>query len=386
MTADTLIQTSRLCSNVGGMDLGEINQKLQQEFISQIGDKLFNHVKSDYYSQAITYDTDKDYTLYNIYKYFQNRDNSFGYDHRTQEVYSAPIKPPQTIDLYEPFRNHPSLEELPKTHLITAQIDDGLEQNKRGDVFLGDALNRHYHVDINPIIENFDYWFTTNLPKKIHDRILPIPRGVNPYLPIKNKQQIDDIRKSYPKDKLCNCRMAITSFYRETVALWANKTDWIDDFITPKQGQPSVPGYVEYAGEFGFALDYNARKNHKDIFVSNRLTAESCLRELAEYRYSICPQGNGLDTYRLPECIVCNTVPIVQHNYANYIFSKIWPMILVHRYEAEDIQQKIKDFEKTNPNIDYDYDLLLRSNIDQLMERIKYECRRDNEKSWKVVL
>ena len=378
MTADTLIQTSRLCSNVGGMDLGEINQKLQQEFTSQIGDKLFNHVKSDYYSQAITYDTDKDYTLYNIYKYFQNRDNSFGYDHRTQEVYSAPIKPPQTIDLYEPFRNHPSLEELPKTHLITAQIDDGLEQNKRGDVFLGDALNRHYHVDINPIIENFDYWFTTNLAKKIHDRILPIPRGINPQLPIKNKQQIDDVRKSYTKDKLCNCRMTITSFYRETVALWANKTDWIDDFITPKQGK--------YTTEFGFALDYNARKNHKEIFVSNRPTAEFCLHELAEYRYSICPQGNGLDTYRLPECIACNTVPIVQHNYANYIFSKIWPMILVHKYESEDIQQKIKDFEKTNPNIDYDYDLLLRSNIDQLMERIKYECRRENEKSWKVVL
>jgi len=378
MTADTLIQTSRLCSNVGGMDLDEISQKLQQGFISQIGDKLFNHVKSDYYSQAIAYDTDKDYTLYNIYKHFQNRDNSFGYDHRTQEVYSVPIKPPQTIDLYEPFRNHPSLEELPKTHLITTQIDDGLQQNKQGDVFLGDALNRHYHIDINSIIENFDYWFTTNLVKKIHNRILPIPRGINPYLSIKSKQQIDNIRKSYTKDKLCNCRMTITSFYRETVALWANKTDWIDDFITPKQGK--------YTNGFGFALDYNARKNHKDIFVSNRSTAEFCLHELAEYRYSICPQGNGLDTYRLPECIVCNTVPIVQHNFANYIFSKIWPMILVHNYESEDIQQKIKDFEKTNPNIDYDYDLLLRSNIGQLIERIKYECRLENEKSWKVVL
>jgi len=162
MPADTLIQTSRLCSNVGGMDLDEISQKLQQGFTSQISDQLFNHVKDDYYSQAVTYDTDKDYTLYNVYKYFNNRDNKLRYNTSTQTVYSVPVAP-VTIDLYEPLRNHPNLEELPKTHLITAQIDDGLEQNKRGDVFLGDALNRHYHVDINPIIENFDYWFTTNL-------------------------------------------------------------------------------------------------------------------------------------------------------------------------------------------------------------------------------
>ena len=101
------------------------------------------------------------------------------------------------------------------------------------------------------------------------------------------------------------------------------------------------------------------------------------MRELATHKFCICPEGNGVDTYRIWECILTNTVPIAQNNYGNRIFAKIWPMILVNRYEMSDIPQLMEDFENTHgSNMTYDYDLLLYKNFPQLLERIKDECKR----------
>ena len=369
MEDDTLYTTYDLCDSIEGLRFDQIYPKLKSAFGSQIGNELFRHIKVSHCNQAVFFDNSKNYTLFNIYKYFKQNQNIWNYDHINKTIQTTTSSTAKTINIYEPFTTNPDLDTVPKKHLITTQDDDGLQKDRRNNVFLSDAQAKHYYVNIDDILNHFDYWFTTNLSKKIHDKILPIPIGISPQQAKYTKQQIEELRSSKNKNKLCNCRMSISSQYRETVAIWANESSWIDDFIVPR----------------GDSLDIHSKENYKHIFTSSSNHADY-MNELTDYCYSICPPGNGLDTYRLYECIVCNTVPIVQHNYANYIFSKIWPMILVHKYESEDIQQKIKDFEKTNPNIDYDYGLLLRSNIDQLMERIKYECRRDNEKSWKVVL
>ena len=71
-----------------------------------------------------------------------------------------------------------------------------------------------------------------------------------------------------------------------------------------------------------------------------------------------------------------NVVPIVQNNYGNRIFSKIWPMILVDMYKVSDILRLTAEFEKKyGNNIQYNHDLLLRENLPELMERIQYECK-----------
>ena len=98
---------------------------------------------------------------------------------------------------------------------------------------------------------------------------------------------------------------------------------------------------------------------------------------LASYKFAIAPVGNGIDTYRLWECILTNTVPIVQDTFCNRVFSKIWPMITVRRYELDNIQQKMSDFSKKHGDyIEYDYSLLLKKNFDKLLERLKHESNR----------
>ena len=72
-----------------------------------------------------------------------------------------------------------------------------------------------------------------------------------------------------------------------------------------------------------------------------------------------------------------NVVPIVQNNYGNRIFSKIWPMILVDRYEVVDLPKLMADFEEQyGKDIQYNHDLLLRKNLPELLNRIECECRK----------
>ena len=356
MTANQLYATQNVCDRVYGVGLDEIKEKLNFSFSPTVSRALFGHIKEGHFGQALLYDTDKDYTLLNIYSHFPIKKNIMDCD-QGGKIRISSLTTAKTMDLSELFLKHPELDSLPKTRLITTQSDDGLQKDRKGYVFLADSYNRHYHINIEDILERFDYWFTTNLSRKIHDNIFPIPIGA---LNSSNytEEKINDIRNAGTKDGLCNCRMSITVPYREEVALWANQTDWIDDFIVPRTD----------------LLDLHARKNYPELF-SQSVEQDDYISELANYRYSICPQGNGIDTYRLYECILCNTIPIVQRNYANYIFSKIWPMILVDKYE-DDLERRIKDFESVNSNVNYDYGLLLRGNVDHLMERIKYECER----------
>ena len=45
--------------------------------------------------------------------------------------------------------------------------------------------------------------------------------------------------------------------------------------------------------------------------VKNRISANKYFQELQEHKFCICPQGNGVDTYRFWECLYLGVIPIV---------------------------------------------------------------------------
>lgn len=73
---------------------------------------------------------------------------------------------------------------------------------------------------------------------------------------------------------------------------------------------------------FYFSLNTNQtkRKLCKDILEkkcikwSNQLSYKSYLKELKSHYYCVCPEGNGLDTHRLWECLYLNVIPICLKN------------------------------------------------------------------------
>ena len=109
------------------------------------------------------------------------------------------------------------------------------------------------------------------------------------------------------------------------------------------------------------------------ILRGDRMEMKDFLETLASYQFALAPTGNGMDTFRTWDCIMCNTVPIVQDKWMNRVFSRIWPMILVPRYEFVDLPKLMNDFFDKHGEIQYDQSLLLEENFETLLDRIQYE-------------
>jgi hypothetical protein len=73
---------------------------------------------------------------------------------------------------------------------------------------------------------------------------------------------------------------------------------------------------------FNFNLNTNQEKRYlcktvlenKGLKWNNNLLYEDYLMELKSHYYAICPEGNGLDTHRLWECLYLNVIPICLRN------------------------------------------------------------------------
>ena len=208
-------------------------------------------------------------------------------------------------------------------------------------------------MDIDKTVSGCRRLFTNNLYEKIHDKIHPLPLGIY-------RKEIADFAnlRQNKKEKFCYANFSLTNRYRFSVLQWAADQNYIDCLFTKRFS------------------DWDDQLDSK--YFSEPLTLQEFWSTLASYKFCIVPNGVGIDTERLWECIFMNVVPIVQNNYGNRIFSKIWPMILVDRYETSDIQNMATEFEKQyGKNIQYNHDLLLRENLPELLDRIEYECKRE---------
>jgi hypothetical protein len=51
--------------------------------------------------------------------------------------------------------------------------------------------------------------------------------------------------------------------------------------------------------------------DHMGNFLSYSLTREEFYEKLGASKFALCPRGNGIDTFRLWDCLYCGTIPIV---------------------------------------------------------------------------
>lgn len=207
-------------------------------------------------------------------------------------------------------------------------------------------------MDVEEAASGCQRLFTNNLYQNMHDKVYPLPLGIC-------RKEIADFKHLRKNDKehFCYANFSITHRYRGNIIQWANDQKYINCHFTKRF--PDMDQHLD-----------------DKVFADALLPFDEFLSILASHKFCIVPNGVGIDTDRLWECIFMNVVPIVQNNYGNRIFSKIWPMILVDFYEVSDIPSLAAEFEKQHgKNIQYNHDLLLRKNLPELMDRIEHECR-----------
>tara|TARA_R110002167_G_scaffold255783_2_gene462156 strand:+ start:8005 stop:8907 length:903 start_codon:yes stop_codon:yes gene_type:complete len=219
-----------------------------------------------------------------------------------------------------------------------------IEDATHGGVFLP--------LEIKSICQGVKRWYSTNLYQYLGENVYPLPLNVR--LPDSTTSPYIKAKDNNPKERLCCANFSMTCPYRIRVAEWASLQD-IDCYFPER-----------YAGQ--------GEELNMQCLQQSPLSQLQYLSELAGHKFCICPIGNGLDTFRTWESILVNTVPIVQDSWMSRVFAKIWPMIIVNRYEQSNIPLLMDDFiEKHGVTMDYDSSLLEEDNFENLLDRIQYE-------------
>jgi hypothetical protein len=89
---------------------------------------------------------------------------------------------------------------------------------------------------------------------------------------------------------------------------------YFDDLKIPEVKQDKI--YVNWSDNtLERVLLKEKLKKEKYIYLREEpIPYEDFLAEMAQYKYVLCPPGNGLDSYRILEALYCGCWPIVESN------------------------------------------------------------------------
>lgn len=96
---------------------------------------------------------------------------------------------------------------------------------------------------------------------------------------------------------------------------------------------------------FNFNIDTNKSKREicfnelkdKLVWLQNVSPLDN-LSRLKEYEFCVCPEGNGVDTHRLWECLYLKVVPIViKSEFTHILLKNNIPLVVLNRWEELDI-------------------------------------------------
>jgi hypothetical protein len=112
---------------------------------------------------------------------------------------------------------------------------------------------------------------------------------------------------------------------------------------------------------FNVTTNYNKRQNCYEILRTRlnwleNVTPRQNIERLAQYKFCICPEGNGFDTHRLWEALYVKTVPILLKSEYSQILAKYnVPMVVLESWNDLNI-------ENLNYN-DYDFENIVLKQI-----------------------
>ena len=92
---------------------------------------------------------------------------------------------------------------------------------------------------------------------------------------------------------------------------------------------------------FYFEIHTNVHKRQAcfDIIKSKGVKSQpkkslpDYIQALSTFKFAICPEGNGIDTHRFWECLYLKVIPICPRNIVTEYYSKMFPVVLLDRWE-----------------------------------------------------
>ena len=109
----------------------------------------------------------------------------------------------------------------------------------------------------------------------------------------------------------------------------------------------------------------NIAKQKKDIIdINNFAESNTYLKELSNYSFNLCPEGNNYESHRIWESLIFKTTPIVINNIVNQNFYNMGiPLIILDSWN-DLISLTINDLHKINKkNLNKNYEIFVDLNF-----------------------
>jgi hypothetical protein len=109
---------------------------------------------------------------------------------------------------------------------------------------------------------------------------------------------------------------------------------------------------------FNFSLKTNKEKREdcflkvskKGIEFQPNKKFDDYIESLSTYKFAICPEGSGLDTYRFWECLYLQVIPVCKRNVLAEHFSKDFPVVLLDDWNDLDLEQLDRSYSEFDWN------------------------------------
>ena len=160
----------------------------------------------------------------------------------------------------------------------------------------------HYQLKLLNSVPKIQRIYTQNM-EKCHEKVFPIPIGLaNEMWPHGNKELINKYITLVNSDDFIKKENIFFNF----------------SVNTNKSKRLKCKEVIE-------------KKNIK--WIEKEKKQVNYLENLSNYKFAICPEGNGLDTHRFWECLYLKVIPICLKNPLVEHYSKIFPVVLLDKWE-----------------------------------------------------
>lgn len=119
---------------------------------------------------------------------------------------------------------------------------------------------------------------------------------------------------------------------------------------------------------FNFSIETNLsvrqpcydKINSKGIPFLGRQNQTNYLKILRGYKYAICPDGGGVDTHRLWECLYSRVIPICQRSVSVEYFAQYYPIVILDDWSdlnIEELERKYDEYSDWSniDNLDFNH-------------------------------
>ena len=236
-------------------------------------------------------------------------------------TYSPPNKAPCD---YAMFNNTLEMDKLKDGDIIYVQ---GFHYYKQGLLDLLKNTDKRVKIISHNCDEGVDdrysipenvTWFAQNVGI-IHERVKPIPIGIdNDIMDFgihKKRKMLDKLKEKREIRNMVYIDHSLAWNYEERIKPYNFLRD--KEWATVKEHNGPAYDLFDMA-----SLKKRNKKTHK----LQVLSYDTYLDNIYNHKFAICPEGNGITTYRPFEAMYVGTIPIERRNTANYIFEKEHPL------------------------------------------------------------